>query len=40
MGKQKQRTLEEKIEIVKEFRAGASISYLMKKHDIPSTQGQ
>lgn len=36
MGKQRKRTLEEKIKIVKEFKQGATISYLMKKYDIPS----
>lgn len=36
MGKQRKRTLEEKIKIVKEFKKGATISYLMKKYDIPS----
>ena len=35
MGKQK--TYEEKVKIVKEFKSGASISYLNKKYDIPST---
>lgn len=37
MGKQNQRTLEEKIKIVKEFKSGSSISYLNKKYDIPGT---
>lgn len=36
MGKHKKRTIEEKIKIVKEFKQGATISYLMKKYDIPS----
>lgn len=36
MGKQKKWTLEQKIQIVKEFKNGATISYLMKKYDIPS----
>lgn len=36
MGKQKKWTLEQKIKIVKEFKQGATISYLMKKYDIPS----
>ena len=36
MGKQKKWTLEEKVKIVKEFKKGATISYLMKKYDIPS----
>lgn len=35
MGKHKKWTLEEKIKIVKEFKKGATISYLMKKYDIP-----
>ena len=34
MGKQIQRTLEEKIKIVKEFKQGATISYLNKKYNI------
>lgn len=36
MGKQRKWTLEEKVKIVKEFKKGATISYLMKKYDIPS----
>ena len=36
MGKQRKWTLEEKIKIVKEFKKGATISYLMKKYNIPS----
>lgn len=36
MGKQRKWTLEEKEKIVKEYRNGATISYLMKKYDIPS----
>ena len=36
MGKHKKLTLEQKIKIVKEFKKGATISYLMKKYDIPS----
>ena len=36
MGKHKKWTLEQKIEIVKEFKKGATISYLMKKYGIPS----
>ncbi|MCX4249261.1 MAG: transposase [Bacilli bacterium] len=36
MGKQKKWTLEEKVKIVKEFKNGATISYLMKKYGIPS----
>jgi transposase-like protein len=36
MGKHKKWTLEQKIKIVKEFKKGATISYLMKKYDIPS----
>lgn len=35
MGKHKTWTLEEKVKIVKEFKKGATISYLMKKYDIP-----
>lgn len=34
MGKHKKRTLEEKIKIVKEFRNGATVSYLNKKYGI------
>lgn len=34
MGKHKERTLEEKIKIVKEFKNGATIPYLCKKYDI------
>ena len=36
MGKHKKWTLEEKIKIVKEFKNGATILYLMKKYDISS----
>ena len=36
MGKNRKWTLEEKEKIVKEFRNGATISYLMKKYNIPS----
>jgi transposase-like protein len=36
MGKHKKWTIEEKIKIVKEFKKGATISYLMKKYDISS----
>lgn len=36
MGKHKKWTLDEKVKIVKEFKQGATISYLMKKYDIPS----
>lgn len=36
MGKHKKWTTEEKVKIVKEFKKGATISYLMKKYDIPS----
>lgn len=36
MGKHKNWTLDEKVKIVKEFKQGATISYLMKKYDIPS----
>ena len=35
VGKHKQKTYEEKVKIVKEFKAGATISYLMNKYDIP-----
>ena len=35
MGKHKERTLEEKVKIVKEFKQGATISYLNNKYDIP-----
>lgn len=34
MGKQRKWTLEEKEKIVKEFRNGATISYLIKKYNI------
>lgn len=37
MGKHKQKTYEEKVKIVKEFKSGASISYLTKKYDIPGS---
>ena len=36
MGKQTKWTLDEKVKIVSEFKKGATISYLMKKYDIPS----
>lgn len=36
MGKQKKWTLEQKEKIVKEFKNGATISYLMKKYEISS----
>ena len=36
MRKQKKWTLEQKEIIVKEFKNGATISYLMKKYGIPS----
>lgn len=36
MDKQRKWTFEEKVKIVKEFKKGATISYLMKKYDIPS----
>ena len=36
MGKHRKWTLEEKVQIVKEFKQGATISYLMKKYGIPS----
>ena len=36
MGKQIKWTLEQKVNIVKEFKNGATISYLMKKYGIPS----
>ena len=34
MGKHKKRTLEEKVQIVKEFKKGATISYLNNKYEI------
>lgn len=34
MGKHKQRTLEEKVKIVKEFKKGATITYLNNKYGI------
>lgn len=34
MGKHKKRTLEEKVQIVKEFKKGATISYLNNKYGI------
>lgn len=37
MGKHKKWTLEQKITIVKEFKAGASIPYLCQKYDISGT---
>lgn len=36
MGKQIKWTLEQKVKIVKEFKKGATISFLMKKYGIPS----
>ena len=36
MGKHKKWTLEQKEQIVKEFKQGATISYLMNKYGIPS----
>ena len=36
MSKQIKWTLEQKVKIVKEFKKGATISYLMKKYGIPS----
>lgn len=36
MGKQRKRALEGKVKIVKEFKKGDTISYLMKKYDIPN----
>ena len=37
MGKHNQRSYEEKVKIVKEFKSGSSISYLKKKYDISGT---
>lgn len=37
MGKHKNKTLEEKIQIVKEFKKGATISYLCNKYDISNS---
>lgn len=37
MGKQKKWTLEEKVKIIKEFKKGATISYLNNKYGITST---
>lgn len=37
MGKHVKRTLEEKIKIVKEYKAGASITYLCEKYNISGT---
>lgn len=37
MGKQIKRTLEEKVKIVKEFKKGATISYLNNKYGISGT---
>lgn len=37
MGKQKKWTLEEKVKIVKEFKKGATISYLNNKYEISGT---
>ena len=37
MGKHKKRTLEDKVKIVKEFKKGASINYLMKKYEISNS---
>lgn len=34
MGKHKKWTLEDKVKIVKEFKKGASISYLLRKYDV------
>ena len=36
MGKHKKWTLEEKVKIEKEFKNRDTISYLMKKYDIPN----
>ncbi len=36
MGKHKKWALDEKVKIVKEFKNGATISYLMEKYGIPS----
>ena len=36
MSKQIKWTLEQKVKIVKEFKKGSTISYLMKKYGIPS----
>ena len=37
MGKHKKWTLEQKVQIVKEFKRGATISYLMNKYDISNS---
>ncbi len=37
MGKHKKWTLEEKVKIVKEFKKGATCTYLMNKYDISNT---
>ena len=37
MGKHKKWTLENKVQIVKEFKNGATINYLMKKYEISNT---
>lgn len=37
MGKQRKWTLEEKVKIVKEFKSGATISYLNNKYEISGT---
>jgi transposase-like protein len=34
MGKHKKRTLEDKVKIVKEFKQGATIPYLMRKYGV------
>lgn len=36
MGRHNNKTLEEKVKIVKEFKKGATINYLMNKYDISS----
>ena len=37
MGKHKKWTLDNKVQIVKEFKKGATINYLMKKYEISNT---
>ncbi|MCI8466874.1 helix-turn-helix domain-containing protein [Thomasclavelia cocleata] len=37
MGKHKKWTLDQKVQIVKEFKRGATISYLMNKYDISNS---
>lgn len=37
MGKHKKWTLEQKVQIVKEFKKGATISYLMNKYNISNS---